>query len=178
MVDEEKTSVGNDGRSLLLQLPNSINTSLQDILAAIQELENQKLTAENIQTLGGKWLLLWTSGTKKYQNLTKKSLDAPIITNSRKSQIIQYFDINQNRIENKVIFSFGSLTISGGFIYTPKKRIEFIFKQMSLQIGVLPVLNIPLGNWAKGWLQTTYLDSHIHIERGDRGGVSVYLKQL
>lgn len=183
MADEEKTSIGTDGRSLLLQLTNSINISVHDILAVIQELENQKLFAEDIQTLAGEWLLLWTSGTKKYENLTKKSLAAPIITNpiiinnSSKTQIIQCFDIHQNRIENQVIFPFGSLTVAGSFIYTPKKRIEFIFNKISLQIGVLPILNIPLGNWAKGWLQTTYLDSHIHIERGDQGGVSVYLKQ-
>jgi hypothetical protein len=37
-------------------------------------------------------------------------------------------------------------------------------------------LQLALGKWAKGWLQTKYIDEELHVESGDRGGVSIYLK--
>jgi hypothetical protein len=44
-------------------------------------------------------------------------------------------------------------------------------------MSFLPEIKVPFGTWASGWLRTTYLDQELHIERGDRGGVSVYRKE-
>jgi hypothetical protein len=145
------------------------------MLEAIAQLEKQRQRGKGIESLEGEWLLIWTSGTKKYQELKPNNSLNPIQTSSRRNQVIQRFDIQQRQLENEVKFPFGSLVVAGEFEYTPQQRIQFTFSQMRSRLGKLK-FQLPLGKWAKGWLQTTYIDEELHVERGDRGGVSVYVK--
>jgi PAP_fibrillin len=159
-------------RTILLTLgPNSL-ISVQEILEAIQALEKQKVTAENQAALSGAWSLLWTSGTKKYQAANKD------LIKSSTTSVIQCFDTSRSWIENEVRLPYFSLTVEGPFLYSAEKKIQFTFQQLRLKLGFLPEIKIPFGNWASGWLRTTYLDRELHIERGDRGGVSVYRKVI
>jgi PAP_fibrillin len=159
-------------RSLLLDLSSGSPVSVQEILEAIQVLEKQKSTDSNQATLAGAWFLLWTSGTKKYQE-SSKELIKPI---SKISSVIQRFDLDRSWIENEVRLPYFSTIVEGPFVYSAEKKIQFTFQSVRLKVGFLPEIKIPFGTWASGWLRTTYLDLELHIERGDRGGVSVYRK--
>ncbi len=143
--------------------------------SAIATLEKQSSPRLTFADLAGEWRLLWTSGTKNRQKMPL-GRETEEIHLTQRSRIIQAFDPNQNRIENKVYFPIGCLTVAGTCRYTASKRLNFTFSQLSLKLGNLPALDLPFGSWATGWLQTTYLDGEYHIERGDRGGVSVYQK--
>jgi PAP_fibrillin len=159
----------NSARRTLLNI-GSGSQSVQEILKAIQVLEKQKST-ENSEALAGAWSLLWTSGTKKYQE-SGKDFIKPL---SKTSSVIQRFDIDRSWIENEVRLPYLILIVEGPFIYSAEK-IQFTFQRVRLKMGFLPEIKIPFGTWASGWLRTTYLDQELHIERGDRGGVSVYRK--
>lgn len=161
-------------RNVLLNLGSGSQVSVQEILEAIQALETQKVTGENQEALAGAWSLLWTSGTKKYQ-ASNKDLTKPI---SSTPFVIQRFDTRRSWIENEVRLPYFSLTVEGPFLYSAEKKIQFTFQQLRLKIAFLPEIKVPFGNWASGWLKTTYLDEELHIERGDRGGVSVYRKVI
>lgn len=143
--------------------------------SAIALLEKQSSPHLTFTDLAGEWRLLWTSGTKNASNLPFRR-ETEEIHLPQRSRIIQAFDPNQNRLENKVYFPIGCLTVAGTCRYTASKRLHFTFSQLLLKLGNLPALDLPFGSWATGWLQTTYLDAEYHIERGDRGGVSVYQK--
>jgi hypothetical protein len=162
-------------KAILQQLAQG-NVVRRDALeSAIALLEKQSSPHLTFADLAGEWRLLWTSGTKNASNLPFRR-ETEEIHLPQRSRIIQAFDPNQNRLENKVYFPIGCLTVAGTCRYTASKRLHFTFSQLFLKLGNLPALDLPFGSWATGWLQTTYLDAEYHIERGDRGGVSVYQK--
>jgi hypothetical protein len=173
-------------RSLILQIAQRKSFDVAELVAAIEILEQQQKTqpiSHELAELAGQWQLLWTSGTQKYQQL-RAQIDRPNGNSPKqakiKDNIWQSFDLQLMQITNQVKLPFGAIEVSGSFGYSAKNRVEFNFSQVSFKIGNLPARAIPL-NWLKntqGWLQTTYLDSQIHIERGDRGGVSVFIKLL
>jgi PAP_fibrillin len=162
----------NSPQTLLLNISSGSPVCVQEILEAIQVLEKQKSTVNSTATLAGAWFLLWTSGTKKYQE-SSKDLIKPI---SKISSVIQRFDLDRSWIENEVRFPYFFLIVEGPFVCSAEKKIQFTFQSVRLKMGFLPEIKIPFGTWASGWLRTTYLDQELHIERGDRGGVSVYRK--
>lgn len=143
---------------------------LESAIATLEKQFNARLTFAD---LTGEWRLLWTSGTKNTQKMPFRR-ETEEIHLSQRSPIVQIFD--RDRIENKVYFPIGCLSVAGTCRYTDSKRLYFTFSQLSLKLGAMPPLNLPFGSWATGWLQTTYLDTEYHIERGDRGGVSLYQK--
>lgn len=172
MADEVSAAEGTQ-RAVILKAARGAE-SIQEMLEAIAQLEQQRQRG-SIESLEGEWLLIWTSGTKKYQELKPNHSQKLIQTSSRRNQVIQRFDIQQRQLENEVKFPFGSLVVAGEFEYTPQQQIQFTFSQMRSHLGKLK-FQLPLGKFAQGWLQTTYIDEELHIERGDRGGVSVYVK--
>jgi PAP_fibrillin len=161
-------------RTVLLSISSGSQVSVQEILEAILVLEKQKSTENDRTILAGAWFLLWTSGTKKYQE-SNKTLIKPI---SKTSSVIQRFDIDRSWIENEVRLPYFSLIVEGPFVDSAEKKIQFTFQSVRLKMGFLPEIKVPFGTWASGWLRTTYLDQELHIERGDRGGVSVYRKEI
>lgn len=165
-------------RTLLLNIGSGSPVSVQEILEAIQILEKQKSSGNGQEALAGAWFLLWTSGTKKYQ----ESGNDFIKPMSKRSSVIQRFELGRSWMENEVRLLFFSLIFSliveGPFFCSAEKKIQFTFQRVRLKIGFLPEIKVPFGNWASGWLKTTYLDELLHIERGDRGGVSVYRKEV
>lgn len=159
-------------KAVILQAVNG-DVSQQEMLTAIHGLEKNWRKKSHLAALDGEWRLVWTSGTNKYQKVNNLGQNTPIKT---PPQVIQRFDTTSAKLENIVDFPFGALAVGGEFEYTEKQRVQFTFRWMLLRLGNLPGMKIPLGKWAKGWLQTTYLDEELHIERGDRGGVSAYMK--
>ncbi|MBP0020053.1 MAG: hypothetical protein J7647_21180 [Cyanobacteria bacterium SBLK] len=143
------------------------------LIDAIRILEKEKLKVEKISELDGEWQLIWTSGTKQYQKLQVTGETSKI--QKTKQEIVQRINSKNNKLENEAISAIASFNVMGSFIYTNNK-IEFVFTRVILKLGKLPAIAIPMGNWAKGWLKTTYLDENWHIERGDRGGISLYMK--
>lgn len=139
---------------------------------AVRLLEQQKQTA-SLADLAGNWRLVWTSGTQQYQDLQSRWQSAK--PKSTAQSVTQQIETQPQQLQNRVTFPGGSLTISGPFDYQ-SQRIQFTFNRVQLRLGAFPPIALPLGNWAKGWLQTTYLDETLHIERGDRGGISVYVR--
>ena len=167
--------IGNsDRRTVLLDISSGRQVSVQEVLEAIQVLEKQKSIANSQATLAGAWFLLWTSGTKQYQE-SSKALIKPI---AKTSSVIQRFDIDRSWIENEVRLPYFALIVEGPFVYSVEKKIQFTFQRVRLKMSFLPEIKVPFGTWASGWLRTTYLDQELHIERGDRGGVSVYRKEV
>jgi hypothetical protein len=142
------------------------------ILEAIQGLEEQQQRGSLAQ-LAGTWALLWTTGTRQSQQW-QRGLWMQANPSQPLGSIYQCIDATNAQLEIIAEFGLARMRVSGSFLYTPQHRLAFTFTAMGLQLGTLPNLSIPLGQWAKGWLQTTYLDETLHIERGDRGGVSVY----
>lgn len=173
MADEVSAAEGTK-RAVILKAAGGGEVSIQEMLEAIAQLEKQR-QRKGIESLEGEWLLIWTSGTKKYQELKPNNSQKLIQISSRRNQVIQRFDIQQRQLENEVKFPFGSLVVAGKFEYTSQQRIQFTCSQMRSRLGKLK-FQLPLGKFAQGWLQTTYIDKELHIERGDRGGVSVYVK--
>jgi hypothetical protein len=161
-------------RTVLLNISPGSQVSVQEVLEAIQVLEKQKSVGNSQEALAGVWFLLWTSGTKNYQE-SSKAFIKPI---AKTSSVIQRFDVGRTWIENEVRLLYLSLIVEGPFVYGAEKKIQFTFHRVRLKIGFLPEIKIPFGTWASGWLRTTYLDQELHIERGDRGGISVYRKVL
>lgn len=143
------------------------------LIDAIRVLEKAKSKIEKISKLDGEWQLIWTSGTKQYQKLQVTGEKSTI--QKEKQEIIQRIDSQANTIKNEIRTAIASLNVIGSFVY-PNNKIEFVFTRIILKLGKLPAIAIPMGNWAKGWLKTTYLDENWHIERGDRGGISLYAK--
>ncbi len=161
-------------RAVLLNISSGSPLSVQAILEAIQGLEKQKSTGNGQESLAGAWFLLWTSGTKKYQE-SSKAFIKPI---SKTPSVIQRFDTGRSWIENEVCLPYCSLIVEGPFLYSAEKKNQFTFQRVRLKMGFFPEIKVPFGNWASGWLKTTYLDEELHIERGDRGGISVYRKEV
>ncbi|MEC4806839.1 MAG: PAP/fibrillin family protein [Jaaginema sp. PMC 1079.18] len=163
-------------RATLQQLSQGSNVHQDRLEWAIATLEKQFNAGVTLTDLAGVWRLLWTSGTQNSRKLPFRTANKEI-RGSQRDRIIQVIDSEHNCLTNQVCFPIGSLTISGTCHYTSSKRLNFTFSQLSLKLGTLPALDLPFGSWATGWLQTTYLDTEYHIERGDRGGVSLYQKR-
>ena len=68
---DDVTKIKTGDRSVLMNAVSGGNISLQEMLAAIQELEQQKPTDGGLGDRSGEWLLLWTAGTKKYREFSK-----------------------------------------------------------------------------------------------------------
>jgi hypothetical protein len=160
-------------RAILLDLAQGNIVRRAKLETAIATLEQQPKLEFTLATLAGTWQLLWTSGTRNVRKL-QFNRDSDEIHVNQRDRIIQRFDAEQKRLENEVYFPMGSLCVAGSCDYTDRKRLHFTFSQLSLKLGALPTLSLPFGSWATGWLQTTYLDAEYHIERGDRGGISIY----
>lgn len=165
-IDEEPTI--ENPRAILIDAAREPRPDPQVLQAAIATLEKQQQRGDGLPALNGDWRLIWTSGTGKSGKPVKAQTSTP--------KVIQAIDAQDRRIENRVILPFGTLTVAGSFEYSDRHRIEFRFDRLKFRLGNLPALTLPLGKWATGWLQTTYLDDRLHIERGDRGGVSAYLR--
>lgn len=163
---------GTDCRSPILEAAKTGQIDRDRVEAAIATLEKQQ-TRGDISLLDGEWRLVWTSGTRNYQKWKRSFLT---IETAAIAPVIQRIDVTTHRFENEVSFFFATLTVAGSFEYGEKKRLEFTFDRLRLQLGTLPALQLPLGQGASGWLQTTYLDEQLHLERGDRGGVSAYIR--
>jgi len=125
------------------------------IQAAIAQLEAQRQRG-NLQQLAGCWRLVWTSGSGRFL-----------------PRAWQCFDLATSDFANRLEFPLGYLSASSRFSYTPRQRLEFTVERIAVKFGSLQ-FGVPLGAWAKGWLQTTYLDGEWHLERGDRGGLALY----
>ena len=174
MAEQIAADMNQDKRTWLLDAAATGNVNPKELLEAVLELEQQKQRG-NLAALNGEWKLVWTSGTKQYQKL-QNDFSASKQQPLGYSNIVQRIDVQIQQIVTEVHTPFGSLSVSGPFEYSDQKRIQFTFERLRLKIGRLPTLQLPLGKWAKGWLQTTYLDERLHIERGDRGGISVYIR--
>lgn len=144
------------------------------LLAAIQTLEQARNYGRGVLDLNGCWQLLWSSGIPSKQATPSPPTAASAPLSIAPRPIWQRIDVESGWLTNTVHLGPLRVTVAGPFVYAPQKRMEFTFTEIQGQVAPLPIVPIPLGRWAKGWLQTTYLDSQLHIERGDRGGVSVY----
>lgn len=127
----------------------------QAIQAAIAHLEAQRQRGDQPQ-LAGCWRLVWTSSSGRFL-----------------PRALQCFDLATSSLANRLEFPLGYLSANSRFSYTPRQRLEFAVERIAVKFGSLQ-FSIPLGPWAKGWLQTTYLDGEWHLERGDRGGLALY----
>ncbi|NJK99716.1 MAG: hypothetical protein HC910_03795 [Spirulinaceae cyanobacterium SM2_1_0] len=136
----------------LLSGPAPDRATLQ---AAIAQLERQRQRG-TATDLAGCWLLIWTSGNGRFP-----------------ARVVQCFTPETGHFENRLETPLGWLSVRSQATYTPQQRLEFVAKQARVELGALR-FGLPLGSWAKGWLQTTYLDREWHLERGDRGGLALY----
>ncbi len=175
MTDDMVQSLSVDPRSLLLEAASKQRMPAQELVNAVQALE-QLQQRGNLAMLDGEWRLVWTSGTQQYQNLLKQQWPTPSDQAVNRGNIIQRVNADARQLETLVDGAIATLCVSGPFEYSDRHRLNFTFSHFTLQLRALPTLRLPMGSWAKGWLQTTYLDDLLHIERGDRGGVSVYIK--
>lgn len=169
-----ETNLHQEPRAFLLAVAQGETASVQQMLDAIASLEKRRFVPSELQNLQGEWQLIWTSGTRSIANYNQSNLDSAI--KRPPMPVFQRFDFAQNQIENEVRFSVGNLCVTGKIEPQKSQRLQFVFTSISFQIGRLPTIKLPFGNWAKGWLQTTYIDEQLHLERGDRGGVSVWMK--
>lgn len=160
-------------QDILVELLTKGECDRASLLNSIRELEKEKSSLAKTSKLDGEWQLIWTSGTKQSQKLQITQTASKI--QKTKQTIIQRIESEAKQIENEVILAIASLNVVGSFTYVNNK-IEFVFSKVMVKVGILPAIAIPMGNWAKGWLKTTYLDENWHIERGDRGGISIYTK--
>lgn len=163
-------------KKILQKVTGGERVSLSEMMACIKQLEQQKPLHETSNLLNGEWRLIWTSGTKKYQEFSENLSAQMISPLSGRSQIIQRFDTTNCFLENEVRVEWGSLCVAGFYENIGQSKLQFFFKQLQLNLGHFPGVKFPLGAWAKGWLRTTYLDADFHLERGDKGGVSVYIR--
>lgn len=161
------------------QAINALNEILEkdqfnpaELLEIILFLENQQQRGTGVQDLAGNWQLIWTTGTKNAQKLVKIK---PNQTKKINQMVMLKVDAKNKQVINQVNLSFLRLSVIGYFDYTAQKRLEFIFNQMQFKMGNLPSLSLPLGK-AAGWLQTTYLDDRFLVERGNKGGISLYVR--
>lgn len=164
-----------DPRTVLLDAADQGKGNAKEMLEAILALEQQQQRG-NLAQLEGTWQLLWTSGTQQYQKFLQDQWPTPSLQPISRGNIVQQIDVPHSLLKTQISFGIGTLSVSGPFQYSDRHRVEFTFQQVQLTVKALPKLKLPMGSWAKGWLQTTYLDDLLHIERGDRGGISVYLR--
>ena len=176
MVSDPSGPLSDNLHQLLCQVEAGESVDGNILLAVIRQQEKQSSPSKSVEALAGTWQLVWTSGTRQYQTARAQKVMARSQSAFR-SIVLQRIDPQTGWFENQVRLPLGQLTVAGPFTYSATRRIEFTFTRLQLQLGRLPALPLPLGNWAKGWLQTTYLDDLWHIERGDRGGISVYRRQ-
>ncbi len=156
-------------RSLVLKVGEKGTLDAESLQEAIAILEKAQIRGDR-SLLEGEWRLLWTSGTRKSQ---KFKITGDSLNRKATAEVLQRIDMQRQWFENQVALTWGSLTVGGPFEYK-QHRIQFHFKRVGVQLGTRRGLTLPLGKWASGWLQTTYLDEGLHLERGDRGGISVY----
>jgi hypothetical protein len=146
-----------------------------EIPALVKTLEMQQAQGD-LATLAGTWQLRWTSGTRQSQQW-QRGLWMKGTPSSPPGVVYQRIPPDPTYLETIAAWGPLYLTVAGPFTYeADRHRLAFTFTKTVLGWGKLPALTIPMGNWAKGWLQTTYLDGDLHIERGDRGGISVYTR--
>jgi hypothetical protein len=146
-----------------------------EIPALVKTLETQQ-THGDLPTLAGTWHLRWTSGTRQSQQW-QRGLWMKRTPSSSPGAVYQRIMAEPTYLETIAAWGPLYLTVAGPFTYEQDRhRVAFTFTETVLGWGKLPALKVPMGSWAKGWLQTTYLDKDLHIERGDRGGISVYTR--
>lgn len=169
MTNQTRDEVVEAARSQLLKGEEDGTLDASTLQKAIAILEKAQIRGDR-QLLEGEWRLLWTSGTRNSQKLNKgeNGMNRKAI-----ASVIQRLDCQGLWFENQVTVAGSSLIVGGPFEYK-KHRIQFRFERIGFQLGSLGLLKLPLGKWASGWLQTTYLDEDLHLERGDRGGISLY----
>jgi hypothetical protein len=160
----------------LLEDPQRDSAQIQGTVTAL-ELQRQR---GSLPQLAGTWHLRWTSGTRNSQRW-QRGLWMQSAPADPPGKIYQRITLDQAQAAEpylETIAAWGPLylTVAGPFTYGENHRFAFTFEKTALGWGKLPALTVPMGNWAKGWLQTTYLDGDLHIERGDRGGISVYTR--
>lgn len=171
MTNPTRDEVVQTARSQLLKGLEEGSLDSATVQEAIAILEKAQIRGDR-QLLEGEWRLLWTSGTRKAQKLKAGGNG---MNHQAIAQVIQRLDCHRLWFENQITFAGSSLIVGGPFEYK-QHRILFRFERLGFQIGPLGPLQLPLGKWASGWLQTTYLDEDLHLERGDRGGISLYRK--
>lgn len=171
MTNQTRDEAVQAARSQLLKAGEDGSLDSDSLQEAIAILEKAQIRGD-CTLLEGKWRLLWSEGTRNTQKLNK-----PGNGMNRKAiaSVIQHLDCQGLWFENQVTVAGSSLIVGGPFEYK-QHRIQFRFERLGLQLGPLGLLKLPLGKWASGWLQTTYLDEDLHLERGDRGGISLYLR--
>lgn len=166
-------------KAQLLDLLADPHRDLTLVQGAVMVLEAQRQRGDLTQ-LGGTWHLRWTSGTRQSQQWQRGlwMQAAPASPPGAIYQRISPEGLEGSTPYLETIAAWGPLylTVAGPFTYGENHRLAFTFEKTALGWGKLPALTVPMGNWAKGWLQTTYLDEDLHIERGDRGGISVYTR--
>jgi hypothetical protein len=171
VTDQTRDEAVKAARSQVLTATKQGPLEGERLQSAIATLEKAQLRGD-LQLLPGEWQLLWTSGTRKAQQF---KLTGGQINSKPIAQVVQRINIQPRWFENQVRFPGGSLIVEGPFEYR-QHRLEFRFERVRLQLGTRRLLQLPLGKWATGWLQTTYLDQDLHLERGDRGGISAYIR--
>ncbi|AFY84743.1 PAP fibrillin [Oscillatoria acuminata] len=171
MTNQTRDEAVQGARSQLLKDSEEGSLDSSSLQEAVAILEKAQIRGSR-QLLEGEWRLLWTSGTRNAQKLNK-----PGNGMNRKAivSVIQRLDCQRLWFENQITIAGSSLIVGGPFEYQ-QHRIQFRFERLGLQLGPLGLPKLPLGKWASGWLQTTYLDEDLHLERGDRGGISLYLR--
>lgn len=171
MTNQTRDEAVQGARSQLLKDSEEGSLDSSSLQEAVAILEKAQIRGDR-QLLEGEWRLLWTSGTRNAQKLNK-----PGNGMNRKAiaSVIQRLDCQRLWFENQITIAGSSLIVGGPFEYK-QHRIQFRFERIGFQLGPLGLLKLPLGKWASGWLQTTYLDEDLHLERGDRGGISLYLR--
>ncbi len=169
MTNQTRDEAVQAARSQLLKDSEEGSLDFSSLQEAVAILEKAQIRGDR-QLLEGEWRLLWSSGTRNAQKLNK-----PGNGMNRKAiaSVIQRLDCQRLWFENQITIAGSSLIVGGPFEYK-QHRIQFRFERLGLQLGPLGPLKLPLGKWASGWLQTTYLDQDLHLERGDRGGISLY----
>lgn len=151
-------------RALLTARPLQ-RAAVRDCIQALEQHQQRGTLA----ALDGYWELLWTSGTRQSQQFQQG-----VVPQQSPGRIYQRIEAAPQTLATVAKLGIAQIIVSGSFTYTAQNRLNVTFQSLQLQLSPLPALPLPLGRGAQGWLQTTYLDEQIHIERGDRGGVSVY----
>lgn len=165
------TETQSDPQTILSEFAHQGECDRATLLDVIRQLEQQQKQAKNLADLAGNWQLLWTSGTKNLQKLQKNATKKKIVKS--RFNILQTIETEPPKICSIVTLGILVLRVCGSFAYRENK-IDFVFERTSLKLGILPAIAFPMGQGATGWLKTTYLDENWHIERGDRGGISIY----
>ena len=165
-----------DATAAKVRLLQALKGSDQAVIPMLVKTLEAQQTHGDLATLAGTWQLRWTSGTRQSQQW-QRGLWMKGAPSSSPGAVYQHITTEPIYLETIAAWGPLYLTVAGPFTYEQDRhRLAFTFTETVLGWGKLPALKVPMGNWAKGWLQTTYLDGDLHIERGDRGGISIYTR--